>query len=88
MFTITGTLQNIFTTPAGKGKDGSEYASTVKAQIMGETILKSGGKKIELLTLTLPPNLVTEATESLGTEVTWPCGIFVSGGKITPFLTA
>lgn len=88
MFSVTGRLEKIFETPAGKGKDGQAYEATVKAQIMGEIVLKNGETKLELLTLTIPPRMVAEAKSCLKTDVTWPCGLFVSGGKITAFLPA
>lgn len=87
MFSITGRLTNIFEQPGGQGKDGKAYPAISKAQIMGNVVLKNGEKRIELLTLSVPPNRLPELKACLNTDVTLPCGIFVSGGRITPFLT-
>jgi len=88
MFSIHGKLHNLFEQPGGKGKDGKEYPSQIKAQIMGDVELKNGEKRAELLTLSVPQNRVKELKEQIGMDVSLPCGIFVSGGKIQPFLTA
>jgi hypothetical protein len=88
MFYISGKLTKLFEQPGGKGKDGKDFPSQMKAQIMGELTLKNGEKKDELLTLSVPPKIVAQLKEQIGCDVTLPCGIFAQNNKITPYLTA
>jgi hypothetical protein len=87
MFSITGQVTNVFHTPGGKRKDGSSYDSETKMQIMGNTFLSNGEKKAELVTLTMPLSWVEPVKRCLGKELTFPCGIFVSGGVLRPFIS-
>lgn len=88
MFLITGTVENIFRQPGGTGKDGKPYAETLKVQIKGTIVMKNGDSRVDLVTLTVPQNRLKEIQDMQGHTVTLPCGVFASGGKITPFLTA
>ena len=49
MLQITGKVINVFTTEAGKGKDGTEYAERHKVQLMGQVALPNGDVKMDLM---------------------------------------
>lgn len=87
MFCIIGEVENVFTQPGWKGKEGKETPDQIKVQIKGEMKLKNGETRIELITLSIPSSRVQELKDCKGTTVTLPCGIFASNGKIVPFLT-
>jgi len=89
MFSVQGKIINVFETPGGTDKKtGATYDPSCKIQLLGEMMLKTGAIKNELLTLTVPPAHVTEYKDQVGTDVSISVGIFVSGGKIQPFIPA
>ena len=51
--TDNGKVINVFTTEAGKGKDGTEYAERHKVQLMGQVALPNGDVKMDLMDLTI-----------------------------------
>lgn len=88
-FMIQGQVHNVFEAPGGKDKKtGTEYPSTWKLQLISPVQLRNGSVKDELFTMTIPggPKAATDLKEAKGQEVTLPCGIFASGGKIQTFL--
>jgi len=77
MLTLTGQVMNVFSTPAGTGKDGQPYPAGHKVQIMAENELKNGEKRIDLLTMNTDSPAEFEALR--GHSVRVPVGVFVVG---------
>jgi len=89
MFLIQGQIHKIFTAPGGKDrKTGQEYPESHKLQMICAVPLRNGEIKDELYTMSIPggPTAARKLQEALGTEVTLPVGLSISGSKITPFL--
>lgn len=89
MFLIQGKVHKIFTAPGGKDrKSGADYAESHKLQLICEVPLRNGEVKDELFTMTIPggSSAALKLQEAIGTDVTLPVGLSVSGSKITPFL--
>lgn len=77
MLQLTGKVMNVFSTPAGTGKDGQPYPAGHKVQIMAENVLKTGEKRIELLTMNTDMPREFEALQ--GQDVRVPVGVFIAG---------
>lgn len=89
MFLIQGQVHKIYTAPGGKDrKTGAEYPETHKLQMICEVPLRNGEVKDELYTMTIPggSKQASKLQEAIGTDVTLPVGLSISGSKITPFL--
>lgn len=53
MLQITGQVMNVFTVEGGIDKDGKEFASRHKVQLMGNVALPNGENKYDLMDLTV-----------------------------------
>ena len=54
MLEMVGTLENTFTAPTGVNKKtGEEYGGQHRIQLMAETIMQNGEKRLEMVTLTV-----------------------------------
>lgn len=81
MFVLEGKLINIFETPKGKSKDGETYGGDDRIQIMHETMLKNGEKRIDLVDLTVDDVQIYK--EKLNMVVRIPVAISVWQGKLS-----
>lgn len=80
MYTVTAQVINAFHVPATE-----KYEESFKVQLMGDTHLKDGQIKKEMLTLTVPPKIYEDMVVSVGSEVTLPVSFFVRGNQLQPF---
>ena len=53
MLQITGQVVNVFTVEGGKDKEGKEFDSRHKVQLMGNVALPNGENKYDLMDLTV-----------------------------------
>lgn len=81
MFVLEGKLINIFETPKGKTKEGEDYGGEDRIQIMHETTLKNGEKRVDLVDLTVED--VAPYREKLNVLVRVPVSISVWQGKLS-----
>ena len=86
MLQITGKVVNVFTTEAGKGKDGTEYAERHKVQLMGQVALPNGDVKMDLMDLTIDD--LAEWNDKQNKTVSIDIGAFApSKGNIIYFVS-
>lgn len=86
MLQITGKVINVFTTEAGKGKDGTEYAERHKVQLMGQVALPNGDVKMDLMDLTIDD--LAEWNDKQNKTVSIDIGAFApSKGNIIYFVS-
>lgn len=81
MFVLEGKLINIFETPKGKTKEGEDYGGEDRIQIMHETTLKNGEKRVDLVDLTVED--VAPYREKMNVLVRVPVSISVWQGKLS-----
>lgn len=81
MFILKGTLVNIFETPKGKTKDGEEYGGDSRLQVMHETTLRNGEKRVDLVELAVAD--VSPYREHLSKPVSVPVAVSVWQGKLS-----
>lgn len=81
MFVLEGKLINIFETPKGKTKDGESYGGEDRIQVMHETLLKNGEKRVDLVDLTVDD--VAPYREKLNAPVRVPVAISVWQGRLS-----
>lgn len=81
MYVLEGKLINIFETPKGKTKDGENYGGEDRIQVMHETALKNGDKRVDLVDLTIDD--VAPYRDKLNTLIRVPVAISVWQGKLT-----
>lgn len=86
MFSITGTVVKVFKAPEGKTKTGESYGGDYRVQVMGELSLKNGEFKNELVTLGMPSKWDRELFKCIGSVVTLPVGLMVSGNAVKAFI--
>lgn len=85
MFTLTGTIINVFTAPKGVSKKtGEEYGGNDKVQIMGDIPLANGSYRKELIDLTTDQGHSLKQME--GKEITCPVSFFASGRNVVFFI--
>lgn len=80
MFVLKGTLINIFETPKGKTKDGETYGGDDRIQVMHETTLSNGEKRVDLVDLTVRD--VQPYKDKLNMHVSVPVSLSVWQGKL------
>lgn len=86
MLQITGKVINVFTTEAGIGKDGTEYAERHKVQLMGERALPNGDRQMDLMDLTIDD--LADWNDKQGKTVSIDIGAFApSKGNIIYFVS-
>ena len=81
MFILDGTLINIFETPKGKTREGEEYGGENRLQVMHETKLKNGEKRVDLVELTVDD--VHPYADKLNSSVSVPVSVSVWQGKLS-----
>lgn len=80
MIILQGTLMNVFETPKGTNKEGQEYGGDDKIQILHETTLKNGAKRMEMETLSVPD--ATKYKDKINQPVNVPVAISVYKDKL------
>lgn len=86
MFTVSGKVLQVFTAPEGTSKEGQKYGGDARLQLLGDVTLKNGEKKNDLLTLSIPENWGDKVKGWIGKDITIPCGLYVSGGVVKPYI--
>lgn len=83
MFALCGQVLNVFVQPGGVSKNtGEVYEARDKVQFLGEFPLQEGGKRMELVTLSVDDARPYKAVE--GKRVRVPVGFFTNG-KLVQF---
>jgi hypothetical protein len=80
MFVLQGKLINIFETPKGKTKDGESYGGEDKIQVMHETALKNGEKRVDLVDLVVSD--LSQYRDKLNSPVSIQVSLSVFQGKL------
>lgn len=81
MFLLQGKLINIFETPKGKTKDGENYGGDDRIQVMHETMLSNGEKRVDLVDLTVKD--VEPYRDKLNAQISVPVSLSVWQGKLS-----
>lgn len=77
MFTVTGTLTNVFKTPLATNRDGEQYGGDYKIQLLGEIPLQNGETRFEMVDLKIQdPALYGDLK---GSSITVPVGAVAMG---------
>lgn len=80
MYQITATLINSFI------KEKTEkYDASFKLQLLGDTWLKDGQVKKEVVTLSVPQKMYQRYQGQIGTEITLPLAFFARNNSVVPF---
>ena len=80
MYEITATLINTFI----KEKT-DKYPASYKLQLLGDTFLKDGQLKKDIVTLSVTPEIYQEYDSQIGTEITLPVAFFARDNVVQPF---
>lgn len=81
MLTLSGTLDNVYDTPAKTDKKSGEiYAASTRIQILARNTLENGQQRTELVTLKVKDASPYRGKE--GKPVKVPVGVFVAGGAL------
>ncbi|EBW5418349.1 hypothetical protein DPT49_24075 [Salmonella enterica subsp. enterica serovar Litchfield] len=85
MLQITGQVVNVFTVEGGKDKEGKEFDSRHKVQLMGNVALPNGENKYDLMDLTVSD--LSDWVQLKGKQVSIEIGAFASSkGSIIYFV--
>ncbi len=80
MYNVKAQVLNSFHSPASE-----KYPESFKVQLLGDSPLKDGQVKKEMLTLSVPEKIFNSLKGQEGKNVTLPIGFFVSNNRLTPF---
>lgn len=80
MFQVTGTIINLFDSPASE-----KYDASYKVQLLGDTLTKDGQVKKEMLTLNVPQEVFNSLRGETGKEATLPIGFYVKNGNMVTY---
>lgn len=80
MYTVTAQVMNAFSVPASE-----KYDESFKIQLIGDTHMKDGQVKKEMLTLSVPNRVYSELKDAVGETVTLPVSFFVRNNQLNPF---
>ena len=80
MYTVTAQVMNAFSVPASE-----KYEESFKVQLIGDTQMKDGQIKKEMLTLSVPAKVYSDLKNSVGENVTLPVSFFVKNNQLNPF---
>jgi len=80
MYEVTAEVINVFSIP-----ESEKYEESFKVQLMGDTHMKDGQVKKEMLTLSLPRVVYAKLKDSVGEKVTLPISFFVTNNQLHPF---
>ncbi|MNG22222.1 hypothetical protein D3C84_1066810 [compost metagenome] len=85
MFTLCGQVANVYVQPGGVSKKtGEEYDPRDKVQILGHLPMPDGGKRLELITLSVEDARPFQA--ATGKRIRVPVGCFASGRSVAYFI--
>lgn len=85
MFTLCGQVANVFVQPGGVSKKtGEEYDPRDKVQILGELPMPDGGKRLELVTLSVEDARLFQT--AVGKKIRVAVGFFASGRAVSYFI--
>jgi hypothetical protein len=85
MFTLCGQVANVYVQPGGVSKKtGEEYDPRDKVQILGHLPMPDGGKRLELITLSVEDARPFVAAQ--GKKIRVPVGCFASGRAVAYFI--
>lgn len=79
MLTLSGTVTNVFESPAGTGKDGSPYPARRNVQLLVSNTMRNGEVRQDLQTIGLPDQIKPPGA---GEQISLPVGAYVSGKSI------
>jgi len=80
MYSVHGEVLNLY-----HSKKTEKYPESFKVQLMGDSPLKDGQVKKEMITLNVPQKIFTDLKDQIGSFIDLPIGFFVSGNRLTPF---
>lgn len=80
MFNVTGTIDNVYTSPASE-----KYEASYKIQLLGESPLMDGQVKKEMITLNVPKDVFSDLKDQIGKTVSLPIGFYIKNGQIITF---
>ena len=80
MYSVNAKIMNSFYSEASE-----KYDESFRIQLLGESPLKDGQVKMEMLTLSVPKDIYSELKSKVGKTVSLPIGFFVSNNRLTPF---
>lgn len=85
MFTLCGTVMNVFVQPGGiSKKTGESFDPRDKVQILGQIPLPEGGHKLDLVTLSVENGKVFEAVS--GKVIRVPVGVYALNRSVAYFI--
>lgn len=84
MFTLCGQVMNVYVQPGGQSKNGDSYDPRDKVQILGQLPLKSGGHRLELVTLNTEDARIFQA--AVGKTVRVPVGFYSVNRSVGYFI--
>ena len=84
MLMMTGNVVNILVTPTGTTREGREYGGDHQVQIMGDSVLANGEKRVELITLRT--DMPEKFKGTVGKTVIFPVGCFVRNSSIIYYI--
>lgn len=80
MYKVTAEVMNAFSVPASE-----KYDESFKVQLIGDTHMKDGQIKKEMLTLSVPSEIYIRLKDSIGKTVSLPVSFFVRNNQLNPF---
>jgi len=80
MYKVTAEVMNAFSVPASE-----KYEESFKIQLIGDTHMKDGQVKKEMLTLSVPSEVYIRLKGAIGKTVSLPVSFFVRNNQLNPF---
>lgn len=80
MIILQGKLLNIFETPKGKNKDGKEYGGDDRIQVLHQTTLSNGAKRMDMETLSVPDASVYK--DKINQDIQVPISVSIYMNKL------
>ena len=80
MFEMTGTLINVFETPAGVTKGGKEYEASTRIEILGQLPIDGNQYRSELRAVKVDD--ITPFKPFVGKQITIPVSFFAAGKDV------
>lgn len=85
LFTLCGQVANVYVQPGGVSKKtGEAFDPRDKVQILGHIPLPEGGKRLDLITLSVEDARPYQA--AVGKQIRVPVGFFASGRNVAYFI--
>jgi hypothetical protein len=83
MIELTGTVINVFNSPAGVNKKGESYEARSKIQVLGEMALPQGGHQNQLIDLSVDDPAAY--TSFLNERIRVSVGVMAGLGRVVTF---